>query len=259
MKEGLLEKIESRGYWRFLFHPVEFKEDRLTRVECYEAVQRNNVTLRGWDYPHIEPQGRGDGRGLAEIIEDGCESWTDWADAIEFWRFYRSGQFLHYRALREDWPDKHDEMFHGFTEELAEKMGANYNKQTPRDNPFPNNTQLEYVGVIYEITEVFEFWRKMVSDLPEVYESGLSASVEVHNSSNRQLVNSDFMRGGIRGRKSAMQTIVVPKTMSPQDVVLDTVNQTLDVIMELFDAFGFAPSRETVLTEIERFLSGASR
>ncbi|MCG2795710.1 MAG: hypothetical protein L6427_07610 [Actinomycetia bacterium] len=259
MKEGLREKIESRGYWRFLFHPVEFKEDRLTRVECYEAVERNNVTLRGWDYPHVEPQGRGDGRSLAEFIDDGSESWTDWASQMEFWRYYRSGQFIHYRALSEDWQDEHGKVLDAFTAGVAKGMGAEYKKSTPKVNQFPNNTRLEFVGVIYEIAEVFEFWRKMVSDLPEIYESGLAASVEVHNSGNRQLVTSEFQRAAIWNRRSAIQTIIVPKSMAPQDVVLDTVKQTLDVIMEIFDAFGFAPSRENILTEVERYLAGSSR
>lgn len=260
MKAGLLERIQTRGYWRFLFHPVEFEERRLKRTaECYKAVQRNNVTLRGWDYPHVEPQSRGDGRGLAEIIDDGYESWTDWADAIEFWRYYRSGQFLHYRVLKEDWQDEHDKVFLGFSEQLAKSMGASYNKPTARGNSFLENPHLEVVGVIYEITEVFEFWRRMMSDLSEVYESGLCASVELHNLNKRQLYNSDFRMRGSLGQRSTLPRIVVPTTLSSKDVVLDTVNVTLDVIMDIFDRFAYSPSEESVRAEIENYLAGANR
>lgn len=259
MKDGLVQNIESRGYWRFLFHPVEFEERGLRKTDCYEAVQRNNVTLRGWDYPHVEPPSRGDGRGLAGVIEDGYESWTDWASHIEFWRYYRSGQFLHYRALGEDWKDEHNKMLNAVTEGVAKGMGASYDTPTPSGNSFLENPHLEVVGVIYEITEVFEFWRRMVYDLPEVYESGLGASVELHNMNNRRLYNSDFRMRGVRGQMSTQTEILALKTLSVKDVVFDTANVTLNVIMEIFDEFAYSPSEESVHAEIENYLAGANR
>ena len=31
------------------------------------------------------------------------EAWNDWSTHIEFWRMYTSTQFIHYRAIPEDW------------------------------------------------------------------------------------------------------------------------------------------------------------
>lgn len=259
MNKDLVKKVKSRGYWQFVFHPVEFQERRLKKSECYDAVQRNNVTLRGWDYPHVEPVRRGDGKGNAEMFDDGFESWTDWADAIEFWKYYRSGQFVHFRALREDWPEEHDKILHGFTRELATKMGATYDEPAIRETPFPTHPRLEVVSAIYEITEVVEFWRKMVSDLPDIYSGGLVATIGLGNSLNRRLFDSDFFAGGSLGQPSPSQEVEISKTFSASDIVADSLNQTIELITEFFDEFGYVRNTEKLTNEVERYLAGNSR
>ena len=61
---------------------------------------QNALELRGWEYPAIL-------RGAPDVVRERTQQYfelsNDWQNHIEFWRMYKSGQFLHYLALREDW------------------------------------------------------------------------------------------------------------------------------------------------------------
>ncbi len=101
----LLEKIRSRGHWRVRIRPIQFEDGRISdAAELEHILDRTFVQLRGWDFPHL-------GSNPLEHCEDAKGNvWvgreTDWEDYVEFWRFYRSGQFIHYSGMKEDWPDQ---------------------------------------------------------------------------------------------------------------------------------------------------------
>jgi hypothetical protein len=97
----ILRKIRQRGHWDVLIGPTEFVKERMPSLgKCTEAVRDGAVKLRGWDYPHYdtsrEPTRHGD------CVEQAFE----WQDRIEFWRYYQSGQFIHYFAMWEDWQEQ---------------------------------------------------------------------------------------------------------------------------------------------------------
>src|SRR5690349_9989963 len=101
MKAGLLDKIRSRGHWRINFQPRLLLEQKSSLGECSAAVEKNAPRLRGWQYPYV-PVKNDDDQGSLPSGEF-FEAWIDWSNHIEYWRAYRSHQFLHYLALREDW------------------------------------------------------------------------------------------------------------------------------------------------------------
>src|SRR5829696_6596341 len=90
--ERRLAEIHDTGYWRVLIHPTVFEGSRIpTLADCWRIVEESRVSLRGWDYPHVDPaqQLRGD---------DWVQSGAAWANHVELWRFYQSGQFVHHFA-----------------------------------------------------------------------------------------------------------------------------------------------------------------
>ena len=97
MTPELLEKIKSRGYWRINLQPL-VKAEKLPSIDrCQEIVEQNAVKLRGWEYPAIL-------QGAPDVQRTRTQTYfelaNDWQNHIEFWRMYRSGQFLHYLALQ---------------------------------------------------------------------------------------------------------------------------------------------------------------
>jgi len=100
MKDKLIERIRAVGHWRINLRPLRPLDERLSFRQCQEVVEQNRVSIRGWDYPHISY--RQDEQGALERGDQFVESWCDWNEQLEFWRMYRSGQFLSYNALSED-------------------------------------------------------------------------------------------------------------------------------------------------------------
>src|ERR1035441_3490152 len=103
MNKPILDKIKSRGYWRINFEPLVYEQKLKTLGECKDIIEKSQVELRGWNYPHF-PRRTGTDVGL-ESGDKFYEGWIDWFNHIEFWRMYQSGQFLHYFAVREDWSE----------------------------------------------------------------------------------------------------------------------------------------------------------
>jgi hypothetical protein len=90
-REQVLGKIHAHGYWRVLIRPDRHTELRIPSLSaCRQLVEDAHVTLRGWDYPHLGPEGPKAGQSWIE------ES-VDWQYGhIEFWRLYLSAQFVHH-------------------------------------------------------------------------------------------------------------------------------------------------------------------
>ena len=66
--------MKSRGYWRVEIRPTKFDKLRIpTLSKAQEVIQSCIVTLRGWDYPHWNPNN-------VQNMEDWVEAWEDWGE-----------------------------------------------------------------------------------------------------------------------------------------------------------------------------------
>jgi hypothetical protein len=96
MSTELLTTIQSRGYWEIVIRPMQFKKERIGRLQdCWDIVRRNRIELRGWDFPHLADE--------PIYHEDNVESQTAWMHMKEQWRLYQSGQFVYIGSFYEDW------------------------------------------------------------------------------------------------------------------------------------------------------------
>ena len=105
----IVNKIKSGPYWRVNLRPYEFNEEKIkTLSEIRKLLDQCQVSLRGWDFPHIDHQKTMNG-------QDWVQSECDFNDIIEFWRFFKSGQFIHYFSVYEHYIKSqkvnHDIMF----------------------------------------------------------------------------------------------------------------------------------------------------
>ncbi len=139
MTNELIGKIKSRGYWRIVIRPQKFNKHLIPSLDqCLQYIAASKVSLRGWDYPHVDREGYANGI-------DWVESATDWMDILEYWRFYQSGQFANIFNCREDWVDLNQEQFMRLV-----------------NKPFPDGV-LGVVATIYRLTEIYEFAARLAS------------------------------------------------------------------------------------------------
>lgn len=168
MESDLVAKIKSRGYWRVVIRPTEFNKQLIPSLaECSRLLYEAKVSLRGWDYPHIDRDGPTNGL-------DWVECSTDALEIYEYWRFYQSGQFAHLFNCREDWV-------------APPQLGVVSWKKLP-----PSSAVLSILSTLYRITEIYEFAARLASK--KVIPYRLSVEIELHGMKDRTLVLTDPMR-----------------------------------------------------------------
>ena len=179
-RERLLATIRARGHWRVRILP-ESADQRFTRpADCRDAVAKSAVLLRGWDYPHMPAQNHE--FHCQAPVQDGWEGLTDWERHRELWRLMRSGQFIHYLALWEDFaPEFHDQRILGVS------------------------------GVVYSLLEMVEFARR----LTETAEYGDSVGFEVDllDVRDRKLRTLDSRRMLDRDYTTAESSVALSRTL----------------------------------------------
>ncbi|MCX5727045.1 MAG: hypothetical protein NT030_07790 [Candidatus Saganbacteria bacterium] len=161
----LIKKIKQKGFWQVTIRPSKFIENRISSIsDCENLIKSCVVSLRGWDYPHI------DKLGIKVSGNDSIESYSDWPEYghIEYWRFYQSGQFVHYFAMKEDYSINEAKL-----EELKHEYGTN------------STHFLEILSALFTVTEIFEFAQRLVSK--EVMGDSVEILIELGNVEGRQL------------------------------------------------------------------------
>ena len=223
MKEGLLEKIKASGYWRINLRPARTLEKELTLKHCREVVAAANVSLRGWDYPHVanrndDQVGYGNNDGF-------IENWTEWKTMLEFWRMYQSGQFLHYRNMWEDY----EEVEHA-----------------------PQKPFLSIVGAIYVFTEVAEFANRLATN--SGYPEGVDISIAAVNTVGRRLWVGGNRMPFIEPMTTGVERVEVTGTLLTGASTIPPIDIASQLLMSFFDQFGWQPNLDQIRSDQERLL-----
>lgn len=222
----VLGRIRERGYWQIVIRPTAYRGDRVP-YEQLETVMRDcTVRLRGWDYPHFDREG-------PSPHIDHIQSGTDWANHKEVWRFYQSGQFVHFLALREDWADEHPSVSTG-------------------QHPSPR-TVLGYELTLYTLTEVFLFAAK----LTERCAFGPKVHVEyrLHELRDREIHFYNPNRVPFSyPRRTQMPTWERSVEAAPERLIVEAPAIAAAEAMEIFKRFGWTPSTEQLAQEQRKFL-----
>lgn len=216
MPEGLLEKIKAIGFVRVVIRPTIIPES-LTVATAREVVQKASVSLRGWDYPHIAS--RNDEHGGYEHHAEYAQEWCNWYHHVEFWRMYKSGQFLHYKALRED---------------------------LSKEDNVPKGPVLAVGSFMYTVTEVTEFAHRLRA--AGLYKEGATIQISLGNARGRRLWIEDPMRlDFLSPMITSSERVTVERSLRTSDLLLgDPKDISLSIISEFFDAFGWTPSSDLI-------------
>ena len=161
--------VLSDHHWRVNFIPAKHDSNFIpTLNECEKIIEKNNLHLRGWDYPHIGKDGE-HSRGNNFIA-----SWSNFMGHREYWRFWQSGQFLHLFSVREfTEPDFKNDL------ESSMKMFLSHNNQI---NWGEIKGYIEFVNSIYIFTEIFEFASRLCRN--NIYKDYLTFDISVNGINN---------------------------------------------------------------------------
>ena len=92
--QALPGKIKENPHWRVNFRPTAHKV-RINEIEALDLIKETSVKLRGWPYPFLS-----DNREEQILEENYIASGSDWSRHTEYWRFYCSGQFIHFFQVK---------------------------------------------------------------------------------------------------------------------------------------------------------------
>lgn len=171
-EQALIAKLKQRGYWKVAITPSEYVGNRFDFKELKGIIDKCSVSLRGWDYPHLDHQNTYNRSGH-------LESYCEFDYLIEYWRLYRSGKFIHLFGMRED----------GRTDSPVLERFRWYAGQ---EAPPQGLRGLSILSTIYSLTEIFEFGIRMAKH--GVLKSGATISLELFGLQNRMLYFEDFAR-----------------------------------------------------------------
>lgn len=223
--EQVIEKIKSRGYWKVIIRPLQFKKTRIKSLqECIKLVEENSVRIRGWDYPMFSKK-------HVRSKEDYVESIIDMDAHVEVWRMYQSGQFVYLVGVYEDWWKY---------EEVTLKYGG---------------PVLSTLSTLYTVTEIYEFASRLAQK--NLFENRFNLSIQLYGMKNRTLQTLDFRRILFRIYTCDIEEISDARELSAQEIITKPYDLALNHTIQIFERFNWMdPPKEILKQDQKKFLEG---
>ncbi len=179
----ILSLVKASPHWRVRIVPSIFEPTRIPDPPaCWKIMESCAVSLRGWDYPHVDRTDRQNGY-------EWVASWCDFMGHREYWRLFQSGQFVHLFSFWED--DDPNNLRRALQKALVVPTGAQ-----------PTGC-VDVIGMLYRFTEIYEFASRCAQKM--ALAGTVSISVELVNVKSRILTALEFSRGWC-GYYPAMET-----------------------------------------------------
>jgi hypothetical protein len=226
---ALAGRIRSRGYWHVVIRPTIYDRRRFGYQDLERVIRSARVSLRGWDVPHVD-----DSTSLVRG-DEWIGSEVDWKHHLELWRFYLSGQFVHLNGLWNDWRDR--------------------SSMPPQRSDRPQGRTLGVTETLWSLGEYFELASRLAlavqGDHPVVIRLRLSGLAD------RKLVVDDPRRAPFfTARTTSMETFDSEEiSLTSEQLVTNGRQFAVDTAVELFARFGWDPSPELLLDNLNELWS----
>lgn len=234
--DEFVERIKNGPHWRLLIQPQPYVQGRLPLEELLPTIGRATVRFRGWDFPHLDRNGR------PAMGSNYVAAGNDFMGHLEYWRMYMSGQFLYLSGVREStepgWKDKLVR-----TARFRILVGEDFD-WTKVPGFF------EVVNFIYVVTEFFEFASRVSQGLPQMESAKLT--IGLHNIEGYVLTVDDFRRE-LHGYYAADEsTLENSWDIRLSDLVGSSGDLVLEAIRWFFVRFGWTqPNMEAIKRDIQ--------
>lgn len=224
--EELLERIKRSAHWRVTIRPLTFERLRIPELpDCWRIMECSAVSLRGWDYPHVDGSNRANGT-------DWIESWCEFMSHREYWRFYQSGQFVHLFSLRED----------AIRNSLEVAITKVMTKIPAGDTP---TGCLDVIEALFTLTEIFEFCSRIAQKVE--LQGSVMVNVELVNIKSRILTALEFSRAWWGYNPSFEERLSYPNDVPVGRLIADSANLAVDAAIWFFHRFQWNDPNRTML------------
>lgn len=241
MEIAQLTPILEHPHWRVNYRPHEYNAETLkTLNECQQLVSSTKLSLRGWDYPHINT------RTNWEIGQNWVGSAVQFGNHLEYWRLYQSGQFIHYQAVREvldaDW---HQKLLG------AARSHASWRTDIAWDK-VPGFFSL--LNFLYTVTEIFEFAARIAQ--AGVYSGEISIDIGLRGVKGFVLT-PEIDRAWMDVRAASADKIEHVWNVHSRDLVAGSSEAALDACVWFFERFNWMQANvEQLRRDQTKFMSG---
>lgn len=227
--DELRESIKKGPHLHVVIKPeVYIKENIKTLKECWNIMEISRVSLKGWDYPHVDWKNRANGN-------DWIASWCESEGYQEYWRLYQSAQFVQFRAFIED---AHPEYFRKSLIDIPEG--------------FSPNGYLDFIRTLFTITELFEFTSRLAQK--GILGKSVLLTIQMVNIRNRILCTMDPMRIWTGFNVSTENTLTKKLPISTEILVRKSEEKALEVTLWFFERFGCMDVSPEILIKEQRKL-----
>lgn len=229
-------------HWRVNIRPGVYDPRAIPSLrECLRIVEKNAVSLRGWNYPHISHRTDEQARGNSWV-----GSWADFGGHYEYWRFYQSAQFVHLFAVRESTePNWRQKLQREMESHLSYRTDINWDE-------VPGF--IDIINTLYCVSEIVEFAARLAQS--GVYTDGIEVTIELHCVEGFVLA-APWQRSWSNYYAASEETVGRTWELVVRDLLADSVQVTLDILVWLFERFGWMdPPHEVLRQDIEDYRSG---
>jgi len=235
--------VETIPHWRVNFRPNNYDPDRIASLsECQAIVERHQVRMRGWYYPHISHQPGEAGAGSSWVGNWTGDGWRH----IEYWRFYQSAQFIHLFSVNEvadtDWHQKL----------LTDTKGhlSHYRDLNLDEAPGFMST----VNILRTMSEIVEFAARLAA--AGVYEGSVIIDISLVKVKGLVLT-TDWNRAWHEYYSASESTVKRRKVVNIEELISSPVAITHEWTAWVYQCFGWLnPSAEVIKKDIEEYRAG---
>ncbi len=234
IESPVLEKIKSRGYWRILISPISHKVRFKQTTDCFQFIEKNFVDIDGLTFPFYTGLSVAKDESLIkEYFSEYALCSADYGSIKEYWRLYRSGQFIHFTGILDDWWQ--DDVFQrSYLTSIKPFERISYNQ-----------------SIMLTVTQVFDFMNRMCSY--DIYNEGLSINMQIHKLHNRSLWFPDN-RMFLQLKPSKENIFTEEKTFSKEDLIIRHRDLSIDVLLRIYELFNWHPSADQLKTYQEKMV-----
>ncbi len=234
----LLKEIKKNGYWEVIIRPTKFIGKRIPdKSICKDIIEKSQVSLRKWDYPHIDHK-----TGIFRR-EDGVESFCNWIEGghIEDWKFYQNGMFSHFFVMGEDMLTEED---------ITRIKRKNFFQELEAATKF-----LGIINTLYTITKVCIFAANLAKNAN--FTDGIEIEIKLYKTKGRTLFFSSFDRILSKPYTCSFEPVSQSKVVSFQKLQSEKTKIALDLFIEVLKEFDWEnPPYGVFLEDQKKFLEG---
>jgi hypothetical protein len=207
-------------------------------AQCLNVVERAQVHLRGWNYPHISRK-----ESQRKFASNYIAYWSNFLHHIEYWRFYQSTQFIHLFVVEE-----------AVNPEWHAQLKAHAVSAVNDSDALDVVAYFSIDNFLYTVTEIFEFAARLTGG--GLYKNGLSISIDLKDIEGFGLSFSSD-RTMLHSYRATVHNLSNTWEFEPDKIVSDAPGAALTAVIWFFERFGWLkPPKETFKKDIQNYLAG---